>query len=293
MDLVLGIDGGGTGCRAALATATGDNLGRGRGGPANIRTDLAGACDNIVEAARLAFIDAGLDPALISSTPAVLVLAGATVGDYKQRLEAMRPFLNGTIENDSLISLEGALGAHDGAIAALGTGTVYLARQQGQLRPIGGWGFQIGDLGSGARIGRDLLQETLLVYDKIHAGSALTDAMLARFNGNPSDIVEFTTAAKPADYGGFAPMVFEHASKGDAVGQRLVERAVSDVEETLAVFDLSPTQRLCLLGGLAGLYAPLLSKRYRTIMHPPLQDALGGAVQMAVRKFGKAGGGHG
>lgn len=293
MDLVLGIDGGGTGCRAALATATGDILGRGRGGPANIRTDLKGACDNIVEAARLAFADAGKDPALIASTDAVLGLAGANVGDYKQRLEAMLPFRNSAVENDSLISLEGALGAHDGAIAALGTGTVYLARQQGQLRPIGGWGFQVGDLGSGARIGRDLLQETLLVYDHIHAGSALTDIMLARFNGNPSDIVEFTTTAKPADYGTFAPMVFEHAAKGDAVGKRLVERAVADVEETLAVFDLSPTQRLCLLGGLAGLYAPLLSQRYRAIMHAPLQDALGGAVMMAVQKFGKAGGGHG
>lgn len=293
MDLVLGIDGGGTGCRAALATQTGDILGRGRGGPANIRTDLAGACDNIVEAARLAFVDAGRDPALIASSDAVLGLAGANVGDYKQRLEAMLPFRNSAVENDSLISLEGALGAHDGAIAALGTGTVYLARQQGQLRPIGGWGFQVGDLGSGARIGRDLLQETLLVYDKIHAGSALTDIMLERFNGNPSDIVEFTTAAKPSDYGVFAPMVFEHAAKGDAVGQKLVDRAVADVEETLAVFDLSPTQRLCLLGGLAGLYAPLLSKRYRAIMHPPLQDALGGAVMMAAKRFGKGGASHG
>lgn len=293
MDLVLGIDGGGTGCRAALATTTGDILGRGRGGPANIRTDLAGACNNIVEAARQAFEDAGRDPALIASTPAVLGLAGANVGDYKQRLIAILPFRQSDVENDSLISLEGALGEHDGAIAALGTGTVYLARQHGQLRPVGGWGFQVGDLGSGARIGRDLLQETLLVYDKVHAGSMLSDIMLERFNRDPSDIVEFTTNAKPGDYGQFAPMVFEHAAKGDVVGQKLIERAVADVEETLAVLDLAPTERLCLLGGLAGLYAPLLSKRYRAIMHPPLQDALGGAVQMAAKRFGKVGGGHG
>jgi len=293
VDLVLGIDGGGTGCRAALANASGDVIGRGRGGPANIRTDLAGACDNIVEAARQAFVDAGLDPASIGDADAVLGLAGANVGDYKQRLEAMLPFRNSSVENDSLISLEGALGDHDGAIAALGTGTVYLGRRLGQLQPLGGWGFQIGDLGSGARIGRDLLQETLLVYDRIHAGSALTDIMLERFNRDPSDIVEFTTNAKPGDYGQFAPMVFEHAAKGDAIGQKLVERAVADVEETLAVFDLAPTERLCLLGGLAGLYAPLLAKRYRAIMHPPLQDALGGAVQMAVKKYAKAGGGHG
>lgn len=290
MDLVLGIDGGGTGCRAAVATASGAILGRGRGGPANIRTDLAGARENIVEAARLAFIDAGLDPVLIASTPAVLGLAGANVGDYKQRLEAILPFARSEVENDSLISLEGALGEHDGAIAALGTGSVYLARRQGQLWPIGGWGFQIGDLGSGARIGRDLLQETLLVHDRIHTGSALADIMLERFNGDPGEMVEFTTTAKPADYGAFAPLVFEHAARGDAVARRIVDRAVGDVEETLAVYDLRPSERLCLLGGLAGLYAPLLSARYRAIIHAPLQDALGGAVMMAAKRFGKAGG---
>ncbi len=293
MDLVLGIDGGGTGCRAALATATGEILGRGRSGPANIRTDLEGARENIVEAARLAFSDAGLDPALFNSTDAVLGLAGANVGDYKQRLEAILPFRNSEVENDSLISLEGALGENDGAIAALGTGTVYLARRAGRLNPLGGWGFQVGDLGSGARIGRDLLQETLLVHDRIRPGSPLTDFMLDRFKGDPSEIVEFTTTAKPGDYGLFAPMVFEHAGKGDAIAARIVERAVADVEETLAVFDLAPPERLCLLGGLAGLYAPLLSERYRAIMHPPLGDAISGAVAMAIRTFGKAGGGNG
>ena len=293
MDLVLGIDGGGTGCRAAVATPAGDVLGRGRGGPANIRTDLSGSRENIVEAARLAFADAGLDPALFNSTDAVLGLAGANVGDYKQRLEAILPFRNSDVENDSLISLEGALGNHDGAIAALGTGTVYLGRRGSELKPIGGWGFQIGDLGSGARIGRDLLQETLLVHDGIRAGSPLAELVLDRFGRNPGDMVEFTTAAKPGDYGAFAPMVFEHAAKGDAVAKRIAEHAVADVEETLAVFDLGPSERLCLLGGLSALYAPLLPERYRAIMHPPLQDALGGAIQMAVKKFGKAGGGHG
>ena len=52
MSLVLGIDGGGTGCRAALATPAGEIVGRGKSGPANIRTDLTAARENIVDAAR-------------------------------------------------------------------------------------------------------------------------------------------------------------------------------------------------------------------------------------------------
>ena len=73
MDFVLGIDGGGTSCRAALATADGRILSRAKSGAANIRTDLTGARASIVEAARLAFIEAGQDPELIPATPALLV----------------------------------------------------------------------------------------------------------------------------------------------------------------------------------------------------------------------------
>ena len=149
MDLVLGIDGGGTGCRAALAAASGRVLGRGSGGPANIHTDLEGARRNILQAVERAFADAGRGPELIASTDAVLGLAGANVGDYGKRLTAMLPFRRSVVESDAEVSLEGALGNCDGAIAALGTGSVFLSRIAGRRRRIGGWGFMVGDLGSG------------------------------------------------------------------------------------------------------------------------------------------------
>ncbi|TIU82550.1 MAG: N-acetylglucosamine kinase, partial [Mesorhizobium sp.] len=44
-------------------------------------------------------------------------------------------------------------------------------------------------------------------------------------------------------------------------------------------------------GGLAPLYAPRLAARYQALLKAPLDDALGGAVQMAARIFaGKSGG---
>ena len=94
--------------------------------------------------------------------------------------------------------------------------------------------------------------------------------------------------AKPGDFGGFAPMVFEHAAKGDTVAERILDKAIADVEASLDVLDLGGDDPLCLLGGLAPLYAPRLSARYRALLKPPLQDALGGAVQMAVRLFASA-----
>ncbi|MGX8010704.1 BadF/BadG/BcrA/BcrD ATPase family protein [Mesorhizobium sp. ORM8.1] len=285
MNFVLGIDGGGTSCRAALATVDGAVVGRARSGAANIRTDLTGARANIVEAARQAFVAAGKDPELIPHTPAILGLAGANVGTYRQQLEAILPFSKSRVETDADIALEGAVGSGDGAMAILGTGTAYMARKQGKSRAIGGWGFQVGDQGSGARIGRDLLEQTLLAYDGIRAGSPLTDAMLAVFRNNPEDVVEFTTNAKPGDFGGFAPKVFDHAQKGDVVANWILDKAVADVEASLDALDLADDAPLCLLGGLAPLYAPRLSARYQALLKAPLDDALGGAVQMAVRIF--------
>lgn len=286
MAFVIGIDGGGTSCRAALATSNGRIVGRSKSGAANVRTDLTGTRANILEAARLAFVDAGEDPALIPETPAVLGLAGANVGTYAQQLEAILPFKQSLVETDALIALEGAIGEGDGGMAILGTGTAYMARKDGVPHAIGGWGFLIGDQASGARIGRDLLEETLLAYDGIRPASPLTGAVMKIYRNDPRDVVEFTTGAKPGDFGGFAPMVFENAEKGDVVALFIIQRAVAAIEASLDALKLAPENPLCLLGGLAPLYAPRLSERYQPLLRTPLQDALGGAASMAARLFG-------
>ena len=144
------------------------------------------------------------------------------------------------VESDALIALEGAVGDGDGAIAMLGTGTAYHGAQGRRDRaPIGGWGFLVGDQGSGARIGRDLLEETLLAYDGIRQASPLTDAVLAVFRDDPRDVVEFTTTAKPGDFGGFAPMVFDHAAKGDAVAETYPRRAPSPTSRSRSTCSIS------------------------------------------------------
>lgn len=283
---VVGIDGGGTSCRAAVADRNGRVLGRSKSGAANIRSDLSSARSNIVDAVRLALADAGIDSGL-EDLQVVLGLAGANVGTYAAQLEAILPFKQSLVVTDASVALEGAVGPGDGAMAILGTGTAYMVRHDGTERAIGGWGFQVGDQGSGARIGRDLLEETLLAHDGVRARSPLTDAVLAIYRNDPRDVVEFTTNAKPGDFGGFAPMVFEHAATGDVVAIAIIDRAVSAIEASLTALNLRQTDPLCLLGGLAPLYAQRLSAGYRAMLVAPRSDALGGAAAMAARLFGK------
>jgi glucosamine kinase len=282
---VIGIDGGGTGCRAAVADAAGNIRGHGRSGPANIMTDPDGARESVVEAARLACIDASIDPSVLETVPALLGLAGANIDAYGERIRAILPFREAIVETDALIALHGALGEHDGAVAILGTGSIFVARAGGTVRRVGGWGFMLGDLGSGARLGRALLQETLLAHDGVHPASALTNDVLSRFGGDPRRLVEYAHTAKPGEFGAFAPIVFDHAERGDPIAAALVDGALRSIEEALSAIMAPDCSRLCLLGGLAHKYESRLSERYRALVREPLGDALQGAVALAVSRF--------
>jgi len=280
---ILGFDGGGTSCRAAVASADGRILGRGKSGAANILTDPDTALVNIVDAARAAFGDAGIDPAHMGSAAAVLGLAGNNVGDAVHYVKQRLPFAKAEIVSDVLIALEGALPAGDGAVASLGTGTVYVVRRGAAVSYIGGWGFTIGDLGSGARLGQALLQESVLAFDGIHPSSPLTDAVMAEFHDDPREVVDFARQARPGDFGRYAPRLFEFAGKGDPVALHLLKAATTSIDETLDVVVDRGGKPICLLGGLAVLYRPWLAERHQSLFVEPLADALTGSVMLAAK----------
>ncbi|YBV96628.1 N-acetylglucosamine kinase [Phyllobacteriaceae bacterium JZ32] len=293
MELLLGIDGGGTGCRAALADRTGRIIGRGRSGAANIMTDIDGARANILAATRQALADAGLDERATSSISAVLGLAGANVNNNGARLEKLLPFARATVKSDAAIALHGAIGEGDGTVVILGTGSVFITREKDRIRTIGGWGFKVSDLGGGARLGRDLLEEALLAYDGVHPSSPLAEKAMALFDNNPDQIVTFARDARPSDFGTYAPLVFEYADKGDGLALMLIERSVKTIEEALDAIMPPGQERLCLIGGLGPLYAPRLSPKYRSRLQLPMGDALSGAVRLAVGLFAHVEANHG
>ena len=235
-----------------------------------------------------AFADAGLAEKDMARSGALLGLAGANLIDAQERLARHLPFAQCAVASDALTALWGAHGEEDGTIAIVGTGSAFMSRQNGAIRSIGGWGFAVSDLGSGARLGRDLLEETILAYDGVHQGSALTDAVLQRFGGEASNLTGFASKAKPVDFATFAPLVLEHASKNDPVASMLLGLAVSSVDEALDAILPPDGHALCLMGGLGQAYQPLLADRHRRLLRAPRGSALDGAVMMAIQRFGAA-----
>ena len=65
--LLLGVDGGGTSCRARLCTFAGDILGEGLTGPANLRLGLGRSFAAVNEVAMQCLGQAGLPPGTIGA----------------------------------------------------------------------------------------------------------------------------------------------------------------------------------------------------------------------------------
>lgn len=285
---LIAVDGGGSTCRAALAARDGRILARGRAGPANIATDPVQAGASIGEAARAAIADAGLPPETIRDCPALLGLAGARqAAPTAAALLGDLPFSRTELTGDAEIALEGALGPGDGIMAILGTGSAFLARRGGEIRSVGGWGLHLADQGGGARLGRDALRAALLARDGVRPHGPLSQALLSAFDDDPARMVTFAGTARPADFGRFAPHVFDAVAAGDPEAAGLLATAVAEVSRMIAHLDWGDRPRIALMGGLAPLYARHLPAGMRERLSDPLGDALDGAVRLAMRTFAR------
>ena len=285
VEFLIGVDGGGTSCRAAVAGQDGRIIATGASGAANVLSDRDGSLANIRVAIDAAIAAAGLHSNTLLRSGVLLGLAGSNVGDTAAFIATTLPVGRVTVVSDGLIALEGAIGAGDGAVAILGTGSIFFARRGDTVRSYGGWGFVIGDFGSGASLGRAGLAAALLAHDRIIEASPLTDRLMAEFGGLPGPMVEFARGAAPGDFGRFAPLVFAAAESGDPVGLDIVRRAAASVDLAFDRIAADGADRIALLGGLAPFYPPYLAERHRPRLVAPIDNALAGAVALAGRYF--------
>ncbi len=289
--LTIGIDGGGTSCRARIRDARGALLGEGTGGPANVRLDPRLVMQSILTASREATAKAGLSEADLRRADAGFGLAGAALKSAHPKLLAEpHPFPSVVIETDAYAAWLGATGGADGAILILGTGSCGLAVVGGRQFYVSGYGSEVSDEGSGQRLGRGAIRRALWAYDGRAPTTPLSAAILARFNDSVGEIVEFTTVARPADYGRFVPLVLEHAERLDPLGLALVSEAAADAVRIIARLIEVGAPSVCLIGGLAGPLSAWFPPAIRRHLSEPKGDALDGAILMARRAVAAASG---
>lgn len=266
--LVLGIDGGGTRTRAAIADENGTFCGAGEAGPSNY--DDVGqehAQANIQRAVQQARRHAGLEPHPEASpfAAAFLGMAGVVsekdrqvIRDIAQRLH-LAPDAHVGVDHDIRITLAGGLSGRPGIALILGTGSSCYGRNTaGQSWQSGGWGHLISDEGSSYWLGLQAMRCAIGAYDG-RLGPTLLLEQVKAYLGlmDMPEIMHriYVVGLSRMEVAALAPRVIEAAQQGDAQALGLIRRGTQEVSEcVLAVAGrlgfTSGRCELALAGGL-------------------------------------------
>jgi N-acetylglucosamine kinase len=226
----MGIDGGGSGVRVVITSPDLVILGSGEGASANPNSaghDLAAQA--IHSAMRAALETANLSPDDIAAVGAGI--AGTTTArDWvRETVAAVLPSVAQHIASDVEIALVGAHGERRGVLILAGTGSVaYGINDAGESAQVGGWGYLLGDEGSGYMIGLLALQAVVRAADGRAQPTALTDAILNALNlSAPKELIQWVYAPnRTRDIARLALLVLD---TDDTVANHIVSKAVAEL----------------------------------------------------------------
>lgn len=281
-DLVIGVDGGGTGCRARVEDGEGRVFGTGVGGPAAVRLGTERSMAAVLQACNAALAAAHLPGDALGTMNAAIGLAGLSRKGAVEQLTAFaHPFRSVCFVDDAVIACIGAHGGGDGGIVIIGTGSAGIARVKGRTIKAGGYGFPISDEGSGADLGLQALRLALRAHDGRISATDFTHAVMSGFGHDPFDAVAWMDRATATDYATLAPLVMRFANAGDRIAGNIVREAAGEIGALVNRLVEAGAPRIALVGGLAAHVQPWLSAEVQHLLSPARGDALDGALQLA------------
>lgn len=283
----LGIDGGGSKCRAVLTDEQGIVLGHGLGGAANPLRGIDSTIASILDATYQAIDEANLTKQALAQVIAGIGLAGVNIPSmYQKIMEWHHPFRAFHLTSDLDIACFAAHGQAHGAVVIVGTGSCGLALSPDGRIEIGGHGFLLGDKGSGAWFGNQAMRVVLEASDGLAESTQLTQALLQQAKcENAIELVEKYSNALPKVIAQFAPLVFDAANKNDAVAISLVLEGKSYIENVCKQLLTQKPKRLSLVGGLTPIISEWLSPDVKQYISPALEAPEFGAIQFAKRQM--------
>lgn len=275
---LIAVDGGGSTCRIALVW--GGQRHERMLGPTNVSADFDAATAVIEDGMNALAAEAGLDPDGPQEVRVFLGLAGVMGPEIADRVRARMGGRRVRVADDRPAAVAGALGARDGTVASVGTGSFVARRAHGKIVGLGGWGWRLGDDASGYWLGRSLMAAALQAEDALRPHSAATRAVLEAYGG-PSALVAATLAASAADIAALAPEVVAAAEAGDPVAVGLMAEGARYLERAIRALGWQSGETLCLLGGVGPAYRRWLPPEIAGAVTPPQGSALDGALALA------------
>jgi len=295
--VLVGADVGGS--KTAVAVAKGDEVVMRATGPgAAVRPGRAlQSAATIAEVVRRGLAEAG------ELRADALVVGAAGAGRQPEQSELERALRSEHIAErvvvvtDIEIALVAAFDDGPGIVVSAGTGSIAVGRDRnGALSRMGGYGWQMGDEGSGYAIGRAALGAVSRARDGRSPSTPLQHRVLAATRSTSFDeLVSWAATASPAEVAALAPHVLDVAAAGDLVARGILDYAARELSQLAICLqpqlgELDPIS-VALAGGLLEANTPLrgvvlakLSEHDRfTLVDAPIDAALG-AIALARRE---------
>lgn len=278
---LIGVDGGGTGTRVLVADRHGVVLAQASAGPSALGQGIASAWQSILSAIKTAFQDLQQETPVWYQCVLGAGLSGVNNKPWREQFLAMNPgFARIALESDAYTALLAAHGGQAGVMVAAGTGSIAEALYaDGTRRQVGGWGFPVGDEGSGAWMGLRAMAHAQQAVDGRAPGGALADRVLQQCGGSRQTLQQWCAVARQYDYAQLARTVFDCAHS-DTVAENLLRDAAAALESMATALDPQAVLPLAIYGSVGRSLMPRLAPATRDRCIPTPRDAAYGALTL-------------
>lgn len=159
------------------------------------------------------------------------------------------------IAHDATTSYLGARGTAHGAVVAAGTGVVTLGVGPGGVARVDGWGYLMGDAGSGFWLGREALVAAMRDHDGRGVSTVLTAAVRERWPDLEQAYIDLQAdPARVSIVASFAAEVARAGAAGDEVALDILRRAGDVLAESaltaLRRVGVDAEPAVCAIGGV-------------------------------------------
>ena len=231
MNVVLGIDGGGTRTRASiiegervLAHAESGSIKRLRVGAKASEANLRALLKEVYAQAGVSGVSAASVGVASASMPGVKEWILAVFQDFEvERSEVV---------GDEVIALDAAFHGGPGILQIAGTGSNTVGRApDGCRESAGGWSSRLGDEGSGYWIGVNSVRRALHAHDREQPTQILRKVGEIWGTPNLADLINLGDSTPGPDFAALAPAISELALAGDPVAKAVLAQAAADLVE--------------------------------------------------------------
>ncbi|HEY1581086.1 MAG TPA: BadF/BadG/BcrA/BcrD ATPase family protein [Terracidiphilus sp.] len=233
MNVVLGIDGGGTRTRASivdgdkvLAFAENGSIKRLRVGEETADANLRAILKETFDQAGVRGVTAASAGVASCFMPGVQEWISGVLKEFgAERLE---------IVGDEVIALDGAFRGGPGILQIAGTGSNCVGRApDGSRERAGGWSSRLGDEGSGYWIGLHAVRRALNAYDREEPTRILETVGRIWRTTTMEEFVNVGDGTPGPDFAALAPAIDGLAEEGDAVARCVLMQAAADLVESV------------------------------------------------------------